>query len=40
MKMEMYANWLAWRDVADVWGGNTISPAVKRGDICLIESMS
>lgn len=30
----------AWRDVADVWGGNTISPAVKRGDICLIESMS
>jgi hypothetical protein len=29
----------AWRDVADVWGGNTTSLAVKRGDVCFIESM-
>ena len=31
---------VAWRDIADVWGGNTAYPAVKRGDICYIESMS
>jgi hypothetical protein len=30
----------AWRDIADHWGGSTIYPAVKRGDICFIESMS
>jgi hypothetical protein len=28
----------AWQDIADVWGGNTTYPAVKRGDICYIES--
>jgi hypothetical protein len=30
----------AWRDIADEWGGYATSPGVKRGDICLIESMS
>lgn len=28
----------AWRHIADVWGGNDDSPAVKRGDILFIES--
>jgi hypothetical protein len=30
----------AWRDVADSWGGNLTAPAVKKGDICFVESMS
>lgn len=30
----------AWRQVADLWGGNSDSPAVKKGDILFIESMS
>jgi hypothetical protein len=30
----------AWRDIADHWGGSATYPAVKRGDICFIESMS
>lgn len=28
----------AWREIADAWGGNVASPAVKRGDILFIES--
>ena len=30
----------AWRDVADSWGGSLTAPAVKKGDICFVESMS
>jgi hypothetical protein len=29
---------VAWRDVADNWGGNTEEIAVKKGDIVLLES--
>jgi hypothetical protein len=30
----------AWRDVADSWGGYLTAPAVKKGDICFVASMS
>ena len=29
----------AWREVADAWGGNTSSAAVKRGDIIYLQGM-
>lgn len=29
----------AWRQIADLWGGNDDLPAVKRGDILFIESV-
>lgn len=28
----------AWRDIADVWGGNRASAAIKRGDVVHITS--
>lgn len=30
----------AWREIADTWGGNEASSAVKRGDIIFLESQS
>ncbi|KAH7921051.1 hypothetical protein BV22DRAFT_756451 [Leucogyrophana mollusca] len=30
----------AWRDVAEVWGGSSASPALKRGDILYFENVT
>jgi len=30
---------VAWRETADVWGGNADEPALKRGDIVLFENV-
>ncbi|EIN06963.1 hypothetical protein PUNSTDRAFT_144558 [Punctularia strigosozonata HHB-11173 SS5] len=34
------AKMVAWREVADTWGGNTEELAVKKGDIVLFENIS